>query len=256
MTRWKITVEYDGTDFRGWQRQADAPSVQQAIEEALRKFSGGQDIRVTGAGRTDAGVHALGQVAHFDLSRPDTPRIVCDGLNALLRPLPVAVLEAVAVADGFDARLQAIRRHYLYRIVNRRPHPAVLQGRVWHVRNDLDLDAMRQGAAHLIGRHDFSSFRASECQAKSPVKTLQSIEIAPENGEIAVRVAAPSFLHHQVRNIVGTLKLVGEGHWPPARVAEALAARHRAAGGPTAPAHGLYFARVEYHRQFSSPESK
>ncbi len=251
MPRWKITLEYDGSGFAGWQRQPGAPSVQQALENALSEFTGGQSIRATGAGRTDAGVHALGQVAHFDLMRLDSAYTVREGLNARLRPLPVAILEAEPVADTFDARLQAIRRHYLYRILNRRPHPAVLQQRVWHVANQLDVDSMREGAACLIGRHDFTSYRATECQARSPVKTIQSIDIARHDEEVTIRVAAPSFLHHQVRNIVGTLKLVGEGHWHFTRVGEALAARHRSAGGPTAPAHGLYFTQVDYHAMVS-----
>lgn len=245
MTRWKLTVEYDGGPFVGWQRQDNGPSVQQALEEAVFGFA--QERRtVQGAGRTDAGVHALGQVAHVDIDKAADGDTVRDALNHHLGDAPIAVLQAEAVGDDFHARFSAMGRAYRYRILNRRAPPALQAGRVWHVGRRLDADAMRAAAAPLIGRHDFSSFRAAECQADSPVKTLDRLDVERDGDEIALIVEARSFLHHQVRNFAGTLKRVGEGAWTPDDVARILGARDRRAAGPTAPAHGLYLTRVAY----------
>ncbi len=245
MVRWKITLEYDGRPFVGWQRQANGPSVQEAIEEALLGFAQ-ERVTVHGAGRTDSGVHAIGQVAHFDLARASDPDTVRDALNYHLGSAPIVVLAAEAVDEDFHARFSATRRIYLYRILNRRPPPALEAGRVWHVPRPLDAAAMAAAAEVLVGRHDFTSFRAKECQADSPVRTLDRLAVEREGDEIRVVAEARSFLHHQVRNIVGTLKLVGEGRWSRDDVAAAFSARDRAAAGPTAPAEGLYLVRVDY----------
>jgi tRNA pseudouridine38-40 synthase len=245
VTRYKLVVEYDGTDFVGWQRQINGPSVQEALEDAVEAFCG-EKTHVYGAGRTDSGVHALAQVAHVDIGRDTTPDTVRDALNAHLRSVPVSVLSATAVSDEFHARFSAMERAYWYRIVNRRSPPAICRGKVWHVPRLLDTDAMDAAAQLLVGKHDFSTFRASYCQARSPVKTLTSLNITQRRDIISIHARAPSFLHHQIRNIVGTLKLVGEGKWTKADVAAALAARDRARGGPTAPAQGLYLTEVIY----------
>jgi tRNA pseudouridine38-40 synthase len=245
MTRYKITVEYDGGDFVGWQRQANGPSVQAALEEAVRRFCG-ETVLVEGAGRTDAGVHALGQVAHFDLAKATDADTVMAAVNFHLKPAPVAVLSAEAVADDFHARFSAIRRAYLYRIVNRRAPLALERGRAWFVPQPLDAGAMHAAAQVLVGHHDFTSFRAGECQAKSPVKTLDLLSVARDGDVVAVRAEARSFLHHQVRNFVGSLKLVGEGRWSADDLRDVLAARDRGAAGPTAPAAGLYLTEVGY----------
>ena len=245
MPRYKLTIEYDGGPFVGWQRQANGPSVQQAIEEAIRGFSG-ETVVVKGAGRTDAGVHALGQVAHIDLGRDWAPGKLRDAINAHLRPAPVAILDAEAAAADFDARFSAVKRHYLYRILDRRPPPVLDAGRVWHVPAPLDTDAMHEAAQALVGLHDFTTFRASECQARSPVKTLDRLDVSREGAEIAIRASARSFLHNQVRSMVGALKKVGEGRWPVGAVAAALEARDRARSGPVAPPDGLYLFAVDY----------
>ncbi len=245
MTRYKLVVEYDGADFSGWQRQKNGPSVQQALETAIHGFSG-ETVTVTGAGRTDAGVHATGQVAHFDLAKDTDTETVRDALNAHLRPDPVTVLSAEAVSPDFNARLSAVGRAYLYRIVNRRTPLALDRGRAWLVRTALDAAAMHAAAQCLVGRHDFTSFRASQCQARSPEKTLDRLDVERQGEEILVHAVARSFLHHQVRNMVGTLKLVGEGKWTAADVAAALAARDRAKAGPTASPDGLYLTEVIY----------
>ncbi|HUK59135.1 MAG TPA: tRNA pseudouridine(38-40) synthase TruA [Stellaceae bacterium] len=245
MPRYKLTLEYDGAGLVGWQRQKLGLSVQQIVEEAAEALCG-ERITVHGAGRTDAGVHALAQAAHLDLPRDYPPETVRNALNQHMRPHKVAVLEAACVADNFDARRSAKGRVYLYRILNRRPPVALEAGRVWHVGRALDAAAMQEGARHLLGKHDFSSFRDSLCQARSPVKTLDLLEVTRADEEIRIEARARSFLHHQVRNMVGTLKLVGEGKWRPADVAAALDARDRRAGGPTAPAEGLYLVRVLY----------
>ena len=245
MTRYKLVVEYDGTDFVGWQRQANGPSVQAALEDAVKGFCG-EITNVFGAGRTDSGVHALAQVAHVDIDRDTTADTVRDALNAHLKHVPVSVLSATIVPDAFHARFSAIERVYLYRIINRRSPPAIRHGQVWHVPGPLDTDAMNDAAQVLVGKHDFTTFRASLCQAKSPVKTLTSLQIVRREDNISVHARARSFLHHQVRNIVGTLKLVGDGKWTKADVAAALAACDRTRGGPTAPAQGLYLTEVVY----------
>ncbi|MBI3113745.1 MAG: tRNA pseudouridine(38-40) synthase TruA [Rhodospirillales bacterium] len=245
MGRYRITVEYDGRDFVGWQRQANGPSVQQALEQAIEKFCG-EKVTLYGAGRTDSGVHALGQVAHFDLGRDAEPDTVRDALNFHLRPAPVAVLEAARTTKDFDARFSAKQRAYLYRITNRRAPLGIGRGMSWWVPVPLDAAAMNAAAQTLVGRHDFTTFRAQQCQAKSPVKTLDELTVARAGELIEVRTRARSFLHHQVRNMVGTLKLVGEGKWTAAEVAAALAAKARAAAGPTAPADGLYLVEVVY----------
>jgi tRNA pseudouridine38-40 synthase len=245
--RYKLTIEYDGTGLVGWQRQPNGLSVQAALEDATEKFCG-EKARVHGAGRTDAGVHALAQVAHVDLARQHPLDTIRSALNHHLRPTPISVLAAEEVAPEFDARRSAIGRVYRYRILNRRPPPMLDRMRVWHVAPPLDLAAMQAGAAHLIGRHDFSTFRDSLCQAKSPVKTLDALEVTREGDEIHIEARARSFLHHQVRNIAGTLKLVGLGQWTPDDVATAQAARDRRAGGPTAPAEGLYLVKVSYRQ--------
>ena len=245
MPRYKLTIEYDGGRFVGWQRQANGRSVQEALEQAVRAFAG-ETVTVKGAGRTDAGVHALGQVAHIDLSRDWPADTVRDALNAHLRPDRVAVLAAETAADDFDARFSAVKRHYLYRINDRRAPLALDAGRAWWVRSRLDAEAMHAAAQSLVGRHDFTTFRAAECQAKSPVKTLDRLDVSREGDEIAVRASARSFLHNQVRSMVGTLKRVGEGKWRVEAVGAALEARNRDRCGPVAPAAGLYLVRVDY----------
>lgn len=245
MTRYKLTLEYDGTGFVGWQRQTNGASIQEELERAVHGFCG-EGVTAYGAGRTDAGVHALGQVAHVDIERETDSNTVRDAINAHLRPHPIVVRAADAVTDEFHARFSAVERAYLYRILNRRAPPAILRGQVWHVPGALDVAAMHEAAQVLVGNHDFTSFRATLCQAKSPVKTLDSLSVTREGEEIHVRAEARSFLHHQVRNMVGTLKLVGDGKWNASDVAAALAARDRAKGGPTAPAEGLYLTEVRY----------
>ncbi|MBM3554333.1 MAG: tRNA pseudouridine(38-40) synthase TruA [Alphaproteobacteria bacterium] len=245
MPRYRLVVEYDGGPFVGWQRQDNGPSVQGALEAAVQAFCG-EVVETVAAGRTDAGVHALGQVVHLDLAKDWEARVVRNALNAHLRPAPIAVLSAELVDADFHARFSATERRYLYRLIDR-PAPLALEaGRAWHVPVPLDVGAMAAAASRLVGRHDFTTFRAAECQAKSPLKTLDELSVAREGQVIAIRARARSFLHRQVRNMVGTLKLVGEGRWTADEVAAALAARDRAAGGPTAPAAGLYLLGVSY----------
>lgn len=245
MARWKLTIEYDGLPFVGWQRQENGPSVQAAVEQAILKLSG-EAVTIIAAGRTDAGVHALGQVAHADIAKEMAPDKMRDALNAHLRPHPVAVLEAEVVGDDFHARFGAVARHYLYRIANRRAPLTLEAGKAWQVQAALDAEAMHAAAQRLVGSHDFTTFRASECQAKSPVKTLDRLDVSRVGEEITVRASARSFLHHQVRSMVGTLKQVGVGKWTAGDVAAALAAKDRAACGPVAPPDGLYLVRVDY----------
>ena len=245
MPRYKLTIEYCGAGFVGWQRQANGLAIQAALESAIRGFCG-TAVTVFGAGRTDAGVHALAQVAHVDLPRSAEPEVIRGAINHHLRPHAISVLAVEPAPPGFDARHSATGRHYLYRILNRRAPPALERGRVWHVAPPLDLRAMQDGARHLIGYHDFTTFRDSLCQARSPLKTLDALELSQVGEEIHVTARARSFLHHQVRNMVGTLKLVGRGRWRPEDVACALAARDRRAGGPTAPAEGLALVAVRY----------
>lgn len=246
MPRYALLLEYDGAGFVGWQRQNNGLSIQQILEEAAARLANGAPVAATAAGRTDAGVHAEGQVVLLQLPRDIPGLTLREALNFHMLPHAVVVLRAVPAPDGWNARFSAISRAYRYRILNRRPRPALLAGRVWHVKPPLDVARMREAARYLLGRHDFTSFRAASCQAKSPVRTLDVLEVTRTGEMIDVRTEARSFLHHQVRNMVGTLKLVGEGKWPPIRVAEALAACDRRAAGPTAPPDGLCLLRVVY----------
>lgn len=245
MPRYRLTIEYDGRPFVGWQRQTSGPSIQAAIEAALAKFTS-ETPEATAAGRTDAGVHALGQVIHFDLAREWPPQKICDALNYHLRPDPIAALGGERVDDSFSARLSATSRSYLFRILNRRGPPAIDAGHVWHIDKRLDVDAMHDAAQALVGHHDFTSFRSSTCQSKSPLKTLDRLSVRRVGEEVHIDAVSRSFLHHQVRNLVGTLALVGEGKWSRRDVEAALAARDRKAAGPTAPPHGLYLVAVDY----------
>lgn len=245
MPRYKLTIEYDGTPFCGWQVQANAPSVQGALEAAVTAMSGEQ-ARVHGAGRTDAGVHALGQVAHVDIEKQFPPDRLRDGLNAHLRPAPIAVLEAEIVPVTFEARFSATKRHYRYRILNTRANLALDIGRTWRVARPLDTDAMHAAAQRLTGKHDFTTFRDTECQAKSPEKTLDQLDVVRAGREVTILTSARSFLHSQVRSMVGSLVWVGEGRWSADDLSAALAARNRAACGIVAPPDGLYLVRVDY----------
>jgi len=245
MARYRLTIEYDGTPFAGWQRQANGRSVQEAIEDAIAGFCG-ERVTIGGAGRTDAGVHALAQVAHVDLARDWPADTVLDALNFHLQPEPVAVLATAPVDDGFDARFSAKARHYLYRIVNRRPPLTVDAGRAWRVKAPLDAGAMDAAAQRLTGTHDFTTFRNAACQAKSPVKTLDRLSVRRQSEEIIIEASARSFLHSQVRSIAGSLRLVGDGRWSGDDLQAALAAKDRKACGPVAPAEGLYLLRVDY----------
>ncbi len=245
MPRYRLIVEYDGRPFVGWQRQDNGPSVQGALEGAIEKLSGLR-ATVTGAGRTDAGVHARGQVAHFDLEKEFAAEKVRDALNHFLRPQPVVVLEAEVAAADFHARFSATKRHYLYRILNRRSPPALDNGFVWHVSASLDEEAMHRAAQALVGNHDFTTFRAAECQAQSPVKTLDLLAVSRKGEEIHIEAEARSFLHHQVRSFVGSLKQVGDGKWRARDLADALAAKDRSRCGPVAPPDGLCLMKVDY----------
>jgi tRNA pseudouridine38-40 synthase len=245
MPRYKLTIEYDGGPFVGWQIQDNGPSVQGMLAQALAAFCG-EEVSVQGAGRTDAGVHALGQVGHVDLAKDWDEDTVRDALNAHLRPHPIAILKAERVDGSFDARFSAVRRHYLYRIINRRADLTLERGRAWRIAQPLDLPAMQAAAQRLVGRHDFTTFRNVECQAKSPVKTLDQLEVHRAADDIQVVTSARSFLHSQVRSMVGALAVVGEGKWSVDDVSIALAKRDRAACAPVAPPDGLYLARVDY----------
>jgi tRNA pseudouridine38-40 synthase len=245
MPRYKLVIEYDGTPFVGWQIQAIGVSVQGLITDAIQAFAG-ERVALQGAGRTDAGVHAVGQVAHMDLARDWDCDTVRDALNAHLRPHPIAVRMAERVAADFDARFSATQRHYLYRIVNRRADLALDRNRAWRIARPLDVPAMHAAAQQLVGRHDFTSFRAAECQAKSPLKTLDWLAVERLGEEVRIHTAARSFLHTQVRSMVGSLVLVGDGKWSAADLAAALAARDRRACGQVAPPEGLYLVAVEY----------
>jgi tRNA pseudouridine38-40 synthase len=255
MPRYALLVEYDGAGFCGWQRQASGQSLQQVLEHAASHLADGAPVASVVAGRTDAGVHAAGQVVHLDLAAARPPATVRDALNFYMQPHRVAVLGAAIVPADFSARFSAIGRRYVYRILNRRVRPALLAGRVWHVGHRLDAAAMQAAARSLLGRHDFTSFRAAACQAESPWRTLDALDVRRHGELLEVEAAARSFLHHQVRNMVGTLALVGQGRWPPQRVAEALAARDRAAAGPTAPAEGLTLVEVRYPDDPFRPEA-
>ena len=245
MPRYKLTLEDDGGSFRGWQRQANGPSVQAALEAAVEAFCG-ERVSAVAAGRTDSGVHAAGQVIHIDLEREAAPERIQEALNHHLRPDPIAVLRVETVEGDFHARFSARLRTYRYLIVNRRAPPALMRGRAWHVSRPLDGESMHEAAQLLVGHHDFTSFRAALCQATSPLKTLDRLTVLRRGEEIEITAEARSFLHHQVRNMVGTLRLVGEGKRRIDDVETALHARNRAAAGPTAPAHGLCLMRVTY----------
>jgi tRNA pseudouridine38-40 synthase len=245
MPRYRVTLEYDGTPFVGWQVQATGASVQGRLAEAIYKLAG-EHVQVYGAGRTDAGVHALGQVAHFDLARAWPADTVRAALNFHLKPEPVAVLDCAIAADAFDARRSAVARHYRYRILVRAAPPVIDRHRVWWMPRRLDAERMADAASVLVGRHDFTTFRASGCQAKSPVKTLDRLDVRRAGDEIVIEASARSFLHNQVRSMVGSLKLVGEGKWTREDLAAALEAKDRAACGPVAPAQGLYLVQVDY----------
>lgn len=245
MPRYKLTVEYDGRPFAGWQIQADQLTVQGLLTAAVEALSGDKTL-VQGAGRTDAGVHARAQVAHADLTKEWDTDTIRDALNAHLRPHPIAILAAERAADDFNARTSAIRRHYLYRIINRRADLTLEAGRAWRVPRPLDAAAMQKAAQRLIGKHDFTTFRSTECQAKSPVKTLDILKVERSGEDVYVTAVARSFLHNQVRSMVGSLVPVGEGKWSPDDLAKALEARDRAACGPVAPPDGLYLMKVDY----------
>ena len=245
MPCYKLIIEYDGGPFCGWQLQDNGASVQGALEAAVKAICG-ETVRVHGAGRTDAGVHALAQVAHCDIAKHFVPGRFRDGLNAHLRPHPIGVLSAEIVPDDFEARFSAKRRHYLYRITNHRANLALNIGRTWRVPRHLDAEAMHEAAQRLLGKHDFTTFRDTECQAKSPEKTLDQLDVTRQGDEVNVVTSARSFLHSQVRSMVGSLVWVGEGRWSANNLGAALAARNRAACGPVAPPQGLYLARVEY----------
>ena len=245
MPRYRLTLEYDGTPFVGWQIQASGMSVQGRLTEAIRKFSG-ETVSLRGAGRTDAGVHALGQVAHFDLERAWPADTVRAAVNFHLKPEPIAILDCALATTEFDARFSAVARHYRYRILARPAPPVLDRDRVWWVPQGLSAQAMGEAARVLVGRHDFTTFRAAGCQAKSPVKTLDRLDVAAAGDEIVVEASARSFLHNQVRSMVGSLKVVGEGKWSAGDLAAALAAADRAACGPVAPARGLYLVQVDY----------
>ena len=245
MKRFFITIEYDGTDLVGWQRQNNGPSVQAYIEEAALALTGEQ-VLVQGSGRTDAGVHATGQVAHLDVPDRFDERAIMMGLNAKLTTSQVRIIAAQQVQDDMHARFSATNRAYLYRILNRPAPAAIARHFTWHISKDLNIRAMQEAASHLIGKHDFTSFRATACQAKSPIRTIDSISIETMNEEIHISVEAPSFLHHQIRNFTGTLVQVGLGKWQTDDVKDALEARDRAAAGPTAPPHGLYLTKIDF----------
>ena len=245
MTRWRLTIEYDGGPFTGWQRQVNGASVQGQIELAIFRMTSEQ-VTVHAAGRTDSGVHALAMSAHVDIAKALTGHRLRDGLNALVRPDPISVLAVEPVADDWHARFSCIGRRYEYRILNRRAPPAVERGKVWHIPSPLDLDAMAAGAAMLVGTHDFTTFRSVQCQSKSPVKALDRLDIVRDGELVRVHAAARSFLHHQVRSMVGCLAMVGRGQWTPAEINTALEARDRAALGLNAPPEGLYFVEAIY----------
>ena len=245
MTRWRLTIEYDGGPFVGWQRQDHGLSVQQSLEEAIEQMTGAP-VRLHCAGRTDAGVHALAMTAHADIARAVSPFRLREGLNALVRPAPISVLAAEQAAPDFHARFSCTGRRYLYRILARRAPPAIDKGRVWHISRTLDVPSMAEAAGHLVGNHDFTTFRSVHCQSKSPLKSLDSLTVERVGEEIHIRAAARSFLHHQVRSMTGCVALVGRGRWSPDDLKRALDARDRSALGLNAPPQGLYFVEALY----------
>jgi tRNA pseudouridine38-40 synthase len=245
MPRFKLTIEYDGTPFSGWQRQSHLPSVQQALEDAIESFAG-HPVKLQCAGRTDAGVHAEGQVAHVDINKDLSSDVVRDATNSRLKPLPVTILVSETVTTDFEARFNALKRHYRFRILDRRSPTALDAHRVWHVPYALDVAAMQEAAQVLVGNHDFTTFRATECQAKTPVKTLDRFDVSRQGQEVIIEASATSFLHHQVRSMVGALRAVGRGNWSTADMRAALEARDRRSCAAVAPPHGLYLIRVDY----------
>jgi tRNA pseudouridine38-40 synthase len=245
MPRYRLTLEYDGRPYHGFQAQGDLPSVQASVERAVKAFCG-QTLRLQAAGRTDTGVHATGQVVHVDLAKDWKPDVVRDALNAHLVPEPIAVIEASIAPDGWHARFSATERRYLYRILNRRSPPALDQGRVWHVKKPLDAAAMHAAAQQLVGHHDFTTFRDLQCQAKSPMKTLDFAAVRRDGDDVLLEFASRSFLHRQVRSMTGSLAEVGAGRWTAADLKAALEARDRRACGPVAPAEGLTLTGVDY----------
>lgn len=245
MPRYKLTIEYDGTPFVGWQRQADALSVQEALETAIEAFSG-EAVRTQTAGRTDAGVHARGQVAHFDLEREWDPFRVSEALNFHLKPHPIVILNCEAVGEDFEARFSATARHYRYVILNRRARPSLDVDKVWHVAVPLDEKAMHAAAQTILGRHDFTTFRSAQCQANSPLRTLDRLDVRREDDLVILEASARAFLHHQVRSMTGSLKLVGEGRWPVGDLRAALDAKDRSRCGAMAPSSGLYLMAIDY----------
>jgi len=245
MTRWRLTIEYDGAPFFGWQRQALGPSVQQSLEQAIGAMTGEQ-VSVHAAGRTDAGVHALAMSAHVDIQKSLTAHALREGINALVRPHPVSVAAIQPVADDWHARFSCVGRRYRYRILNRRAPPALDRGKVWHIANPLDLDVMTDAAQRLVGTHDFTTFRSAHCQSASALKTLDKLTVERAGEEVHIYAAARSFLHHQVRSMVGCLALVGRGRWTPDDISAALAAADRAELGLNAPPEGLYFVEAIY----------
>ena len=245
-TQWALLLEYDGGPFVGWQRQDAGQSIQDVVEAAAARLNAGQPVAATVAGRTDSGVHAAGQVVSLRLPTGLQPRQVRDALNYHMKPNPVVVVRAVVAPTGWNPRFSAISRSYRYQIINRRSRPALLLGRAWHVAAPLNVAAMHEAAQSLLGLHDFTSFRAAACQAKSPIRTLDRLAVSRDGEVITIEAEARSFLHHQVRNLVGSLRLVGDGKWPIERLAAVLAARDRSAAGPTAPAEGLCLMAVRY----------
>ena len=243
--RYKITIEYDGSNIFGWQKQAHAPSIQQFIEEAIEQFSK-EKVEVFAAGRTDSGVHALAQIAHFDLKQKHPVHLIMRSINHFLRPNKIVITDCQIVDDDFHARFSAKKRHYRYLILNRAAPSVLNANRAWHIRSPLDIEKMQQAADLIVGKHDFTSFRTVQCQAKSAIKTLDKINIYRECEIIIIELSAPSFLHHMVRNIVGTLVPIGLGKLPVNEISNILQAKNRCKAGVTAPAHGLYFSKVDY----------
>jgi len=245
MQRWKLTIEYKGCIFNGWQSQKDLTGVQDYIQTAIYDFSN-EKIKIYGAGRTDSGVHALGQVAHFDLKKETNSNEIREALNNYLRPNPVSIIKVEKKSEDFHARFSAKLRHYEYRIINRRQPLTIDKGLFWRIGRPLDVDKMKHATQHLVGNHDFTTFRSVNCQSKSPLRSLDKIKISKEDDRIYFLFEAKSFLHNQIRSIVGSLKLVGEGKWKPKKIKEILDARNRKDCGPIAPPEGLYFQSVDY----------
>jgi tRNA pseudouridine38-40 synthase len=243
--RYKITIEYDGTEFFGWQLQGCLPTIQLAVENALLSFYG-REVRIFGSGRTDKGVHALGQVAHFNLEKEYPPYKICEALNHFLKPLPISIVSAEITDNNFHSRFSAVKRSYIYKVLNRPSPPSLDKNRVWHVVKPLNLDKMQEASHYLLGKHDFTSFCSTDCQAKSKIRTLDEITITKNHDAFEFFLESRSFLHNQVRIIVGSLVKVGKGEWEVDMIKEALEKKNRAAAGPTAPAHGLYFYKVDF----------